>query len=116
MTEFCTSVAIMERGRMVVSGTIADVQKRVMGGTVLEVEVLGDPGAFEAVIGADPHVGLVERINGTSTFSVSHQGGAEEASDLLAKLVGAGVRVSSFGRRREGLEELFLKVGARELS
>ena len=31
MSEFCTSVAIMERGRMVINGTIAEVQGRVMG-------------------------------------------------------------------------------------
>ena len=37
-------------------------------------------------------------------------------SDLLARLVGAGVRVASFARKQAGLEEVFLKVGARELS
>ena len=58
--------------------------------------------------------GPVERKG--NAFEFRFRGGAEEASELLARLVDAGVRVASFARRKENLEELFLKVGARELS
>ena len=114
MSEFCTSVAIMERGRMVVSGTIAEIQERIMGGAVLSVEVLGDPGAFAAIVEADPLAKSIEQVDGL--FSIRYRGDSEQASDLLAALVRGGVRVASFARRREGLEELFLKVGAKDLS
>jgi len=114
MSEFCTSVAIMERGRMVVNGTIADVQRRVLGGQVLVVEVIGDPGSLEAIVGADALADAVARAE--NTFSIRYAGDAEQSSDLLASLVRGGVRVSSFSKRHEGLEELFLKVGASELS
>ncbi|RUL86481.1 ABC transporter ATP-binding protein [Tautonia sociabilis] len=120
MTEFCTAVAIMERGRMVVSGTVDEVRARVMGAGVLVVEVIGAEeaeaeAALRRVAEADPGASAVERVNG-STFEIPYQGDAEQAAGLLAELVGAGVRVASFSRRKEGLEELFLKVGARELS
>jgi ABC-2 type transport system ATP-binding protein len=114
MSEFCTSVAIMERGRMVVSGTIAEVQERITGGMVLVVEVLGDAEGLDAIVAADARAGAVERRENTVT--IHYRGDAEQASDLLTALVRVGVRVASFSRRREGLEELFLKVGARELS
>ena len=114
MSEFCTSVAIMERGRMVVSGTIAEIQRRVMGEAVLVVEVLGDPGPLHAIVAADPLAGPLEHVNGT--VLIPYGGDAEQSSDLLAALIRGGVRVASFARRREGLEELFLKVGAKELS
>ena len=42
MTEFCTSIAIMQKGRMVVSGRIDEVREQVMGGSTLSVEVLGN--------------------------------------------------------------------------
>ncbi|MHC5541677.1 ABC transporter ATP-binding protein, partial [Singulisphaera rosea] len=114
MSEFCTSVAIMERGRMVVNGTIAEVQARLTQGTVLVVEILGDPGALWSIVEGDPLAGAVEREG--ATFSIHYRGETEQASDLLSSLVRGGVRVASFSRRREGLEELFLKVGAKELS
>ncbi|MEO6808915.1 MAG: ABC transporter ATP-binding protein, partial [Isosphaeraceae bacterium] len=85
MTEFCTSVAIMEHGRMVVNGTIKDVAARIMGGTILEIELLDGEEAFRRVIAADPHAGLIERQD--DRFSIAYQGGPEQASDLLGTLV-----------------------------
>jgi ABC-2 type transport system ATP-binding protein len=114
MSEFCTAVAIMEKGRMVVSGTIEEVNHRVMGGSVLEVEVLGPTDEFLRIVAADPLAGAVEPRDGR--YAVRYKGDAEQASDLLATLVGAGVRVASFARNKGDLEELFLKVGATELS
>ena len=46
MNEFCTSVAIMERGSLVVSGRIEEVNQRVMGDCFLAVEVLGEADVF----------------------------------------------------------------------
>jgi len=99
----------MERGgRMVISGTIAEIQERIMGGAVLVVEVLGDSGSLVAIVEADPLAESVEQADGT--FSIRYRGDAEQASELLAAMIRGGVRVASFARRREGLEELFLKV------
>lgn len=114
MTEFCTSVAIMEKGRMVVNGTIDEVRARVMGASVLEVEVLDAPNELFRILDADARVSGIEKRNGAYAFQFS--GDSAEASSLLATLVGNGIRVVSFTRRKEGLEELFLKVGARTLS
>ena len=115
MTEFCTAVAIMERGRMVVNGTVDEVRVRLMGAGVLVIEVLGNAEALERIIDADPAASTLERL-GPGTFEVPYGGDVEQAAGLLATLIGAGVRVSSFSRRKEGLEELFLKVGAKEVS
>ena len=48
-------------------------------------------------------------------FEFTYEGEPQEVSDLLAHLVAAGVPIIGYGRK-EGLEEVFLKVGARELS
>jgi ABC-2 type transport system ATP-binding protein len=115
MTEFCTAVAIMEKGRLVVSGTIAEVSARVLGAGVLHVELLGPADEFLRIVAADPRVsGPAEPRDGG--FDVLFRGDRGAAGDLLAALVRGGVRVTSFAPRRSGLEELFLKVGAKELS
>jgi ABC-2 type transport system ATP-binding protein len=114
MNEFCTSVAIMERGSLVVSGRIDDVNRRVMGDALIAVEVLGAPEAFLSIIAGDPRAGPVVHKNGAYEFRFP--GDAETASDLLATLVKEGVRVASFQRRKDNLEDLFQKVGSKELS
>jgi len=115
MSEFCTSVAIMERGRMVVSGKIDEINARMAGDATLTIEILGDPAPFLEVIAADPRrSGEVDR-RGTA-YEFRYRGGHEECADLLARLVVGGVRVASFAPRKDNLEELFLKVGAKALS
>jgi ABC-2 type transport system ATP-binding protein len=114
MDEFCTSVAIMARGRMVVGGRIEEVNRRILGDSLISVEVLSDPERFLSIVGASVKAGPVERKNGAYEFRF--QGDPESASDLLKALVEGGVRVASFERRRDNLEELFLKVGSKELS
>ena len=52
----------------------------------------------------------VERKNGAYEFRF--RGDALAASELLATLINQGVRVASFERRKDNLEELFLKVGS----
>jgi ABC-2 type transport system ATP-binding protein len=114
MNEFCTSVVIMERGSVVVSGRIDEVNRQVMGHTLLSVEVLGEVEMLHSVVGADSRAGAIEHRNGAYEFRFD--GDARAASELLATLVRQGVPVASFVRRKDNLEDLFLKVGSRELS
>ncbi len=115
MSEFCTFVAIMERGRMVVSGRIDEVNAQIMGGAPLAIEILDGEERFLNLVAEDPLAGVVER-EADGIYLFRYGGDSQVASQLLTQLVTAGVRVASFSRRKEGLEELFLKVGAKELS
>ncbi len=115
MNEFCTSVTIMERGQIIVSGRIDEVNQRIMGDSLLSVEVLSGVEQFEWIVGADDRAGAIERRN-DHIYEFRYRGDAEAASELLARLVGQGVRISGFARRRDNLEDLFLKVGSKELS
>jgi hypothetical protein len=81
---------------------------------LISIEVLSDPGPFFSIVGALENAGPVESRNGAYEFRF--EGDREAAGELLTTLVQAGVRVASFERRRDNLEELFLKVGSKELS
>jgi ABC-2 type transport system ATP-binding protein len=115
MNEFCTSVVIMEKGQVIVAGRIDEVNQRVMGDSYLTVEVLGEAELFHWVVGADLRAGAIES-RGKNTYEFRFSGDAQAASELLANLVQQGVRISGFARRRDNLEDLFLKVGSKELS
>ncbi len=115
MSEFCTAVGIMERGRMVVSGTVEEVSRQVMGDAVLSVEILGQEEALLSALGRDRRAGPVHQA-AKHRFEFSYEGEPAEVSELLARLVAAGIPIVAFGQKKEGLEEVFLKVGARELS
>ena len=114
LSEFCTSVGVMQKGEMVVSGTVADVAARVMGVSRIVMQVHSGTDIAGPILAADPRVGAPVWDEMHITFPFS--GDAEQASELLAALVTAGVRVASFSREKEDLEALFLKIGAKEVS
>lgn len=114
LSEFCTSVGIMEKGRMVVSGRVDEVTAQVLGRAEIAVEVVAGAEVLVRAALENPRISGLHREGNIFTFSFD--GGPEEASDLLASLISAGVRVASFSRKKEGLEEVFMRVGAREVS
>jgi ABC-2 type transport system ATP-binding protein len=115
MSEFCTAIGIMEKGRMVVTGTVEEVSRKVMGVAVVQVEILARAEAFMSVLGRDSLAGPVLEVE-VNKFEFTYDGELGHMSILLKRLVDADVPVIAFGRKKEGLEELFLKVGAREVS
>lgn len=114
LSEFCTSSAIMEKGRLVMSGRVDELSKRVLGVAPLYIEVLGDETRLAALLAADARTGKPTREE--AGWTVPFDGHPEHAAALLSALVAEGLRVTTFARKRDSLEELFLKVGSREVS
>ena len=114
LQEFCTAVAIMERGQLVESGLVADVARRVLGKAAYMVRILSGQDAFLRLLAADGQAGHPTAVDGGFAFPFS--GSSSDAADLLLRLIEGGVRIASFGPQESVLEEVFLGVGARELS
>ncbi|MFG0304733.1 MAG: ABC transporter ATP-binding protein [Phycisphaerales bacterium JB040] len=119
LSGFCTSVGIMERGRLVVHGNLDEVLESVNVTRRYVVETIGAPegvaGLLEGGAGVtDVAVETDGKGNGVCTFELA--GGDEEAAVILGRLVAAGVRVKGFGERRRGVEDVMLRVGATETS
>ncbi|MBM3458958.1 MAG: ABC transporter ATP-binding protein [Armatimonadetes bacterium] len=114
LSEMCTSIGIMERGRMVVSGRVEEIRQQVMGHSELVIQVLGDSEALLELLRRDTAVGPVQAAADAYRFPFA--GDDEAAADLLARLVGQGIRVASYHRHTAGLDELFMRVGAREVA
>ncbi|MBL4688528.1 MAG: ABC transporter ATP-binding protein [Nannocystaceae bacterium] len=117
LDELCDSVAILQKGRMVVAGAISDIMDRYdVARFVYQVRVLG--GADAAIGVFARHRVLVESdavLDGLQTFGVripsadGKPGGDGEArmADLLADLVATGVRVVTVSRSKSRLEDVY---------
>ena len=114
LEELCTSVAIVDHGQVLVHGRVADIERRLRYGAVLRVTVLGTDGALAA---ARDHFAADQRVASAAVLEsrvieIGFRGDDEEAAQLLASAVAAGIRVSSFARAASDLEELFLQMTA----
>ncbi len=112
LEELCTSLAIVDHGRLLAQGRLADIEARLRVGAVLRIRVLGGPAAVEAAaatLEADDQV-VSAQATEDGLLDVAFSGNEEASAGLLARLVASGARVVSFARAASDLEELFLQV------
>jgi ABC-2 type transport system ATP-binding protein len=111
---FCTSIGIMEKGRMVRSGRIDEVTAAENPARDMRLSWLGDAAAsLQTELTGNPKVSHLQ-INGASgTFQFS--GFDDELAALLAKLVSSGVRVKSFSEVKQTVEDLYMKLSKHEV-
>jgi ABC-type multidrug transport system ATPase subunit len=100
--EVCTHVAIIDHGRLVSSGPLADI---LTGGDQIEIEV-------DRVEEARIHIGRLQGVGGVTVADgrLLVDAPLEISADLNSSLVQAGFRVSQLRRRESRLEERFLAL------
>jgi ABC-2 type transport system ATP-binding protein len=106
--EMCDAVVVLERGKRVVSGSIAEIQKSVQHDRRLALRVLGDAAVAQRFLLTQPYVTDVA-LDG-QRLQCGFGGDDEQLGELLARAIAAGVRVVEFGRLEANLEDIFLKT------
>ena len=116
---FCTSIGIMEKGRMVRSGRIEEVTAAENLARDMRISWLGDAsGALEEKLRGHAHVSNTGATNdslpaGDATFQFA--GSDQEMAALLASLVSAGVRVKTFAEVKQTVEDLYMRLSQHEV-
>jgi ABC-2 type transport system ATP-binding protein len=111
---FCTSIGIMEKGRMVRSGRIEEVTAAEQLSRDMRIAWVGDSASLiQAHLAADAHVGNVQLGVGSGTFQFA--GSDDEMAVLLGDLVAAGVRIKGFGEVKQTVEDLYMKLSRHEV-
>jgi ABC-2 type transport system ATP-binding protein len=114
LEELCTSVAIVDHGRVLAQGRVADIERRLRAGAVLRVKLLVEEpalGPARAWFAEQPFVASAS-VNPDGTIEIGFRGDDQATARLLAAAVGAGLPIMTFARAASDLEELFLQVTA----
>ncbi len=111
---FCTSIGLMEQGRMVRSGRIEEITSAEGQLRVVRFAWTGDAAAdVEARLRANPGISGVLAKDQQGIFKFA--GSEDELASVLAELVSGGVRVVSFGEVKQTVEDLYLKLSKNEV-
>jgi ABC-2 type transport system ATP-binding protein len=114
LAELCDSVGIIEKGRLIASGSLEEIRRQVRQDRTLQIRLLSDLGEAEQVTRNQRGVRDVYVVNGT--LEVRFVGDDEAAAALLEVLVHRGVRIVSFSEVMSDLEEAFLKLTKGEVA
>ena len=136
LAEVCTVLGIMQQGRLIASGTLAEVQQQLGGRRRLRIVVLRGVEQAQAALALTPSVEHVELLSadgqnqhhntesngsttavsesaaGPVTLNIEWNGDAEATVALIHRLVSAGVGLLEFGEEDNDLEALFLQLTA----
>jgi ABC-2 type transport system ATP-binding protein len=114
LAELCNSVGIIEKGQLVASGPLDEITHQFKQERTLRLRVISDKGQAESFLRDQPGVGQIYEANGC--LEVEFMGDDEATADLLAGLVGHGIRIASFSEVTSDLEDVFLRLTKGEVT
>jgi ABC-2 type transport system ATP-binding protein len=109
LADFCTSVGIIEKGKLLVSGPIDSLIGDNLGARVLEIKVPAEDKATASKVLA-PLTGVRNVSERGEVLDVQFDGGIDAQNDLLLALITAKVRIVSFGEVQTDLEAVFMNL------
>jgi ABC-2 type transport system ATP-binding protein len=108
LADCCTSIGIIERGKLLMSGPIDEVYHLIHRNRILQIRFLKGMETGVSLIRSLPEVRDVQIENNHVTVELA--GTDEHVAALLERLLAAGVRLSSFAQKEPTLEDVFMLV------
>lgn len=108
LSEMCTSIGIIDKGKMVASGTVEEIMDKLSHTSRIKIKVSEKLEDAVRLLQEQPSVGKIN-ING-NVIEASYKGDEKILSEILKRLVIQGIPVVSFTETGEGLESVFMQL------
>ena len=108
LADCCTSIGIIERGRLLMHGPIDDVYRRIRGNRTIVIRFIENEEVGISIIRSMAETREVQVENGKVTAEM--EADDEQISALMERLVAEGVRMVSFADKEPTLEDVFMLV------
>ncbi|MBK8979151.1 MAG: ABC transporter ATP-binding protein [Planctomycetes bacterium] len=109
LSETCDGVVVIERGKLVVAGTIAEVARFAGDQQRVRVETVGTTEAALRFFAVQPQCREL-REHEDSELSFAFDGDRSAMAELLARATAAGIRITSFRSEVADLESIFMRT------
>ena len=108
LADCCTSIGIIERGKLLMHGPIEDVYRRIRGNQVVEARFGSNLDKGLSIIRSNPSVRDVQ-VDG-SKINIEFDSAEHNPAELLKSLIDNEVEVINFGQKDPNLEDVFMMV------
>ena len=108
LADCCTSIGIIERGKLLMHGPIAEVYHRIRRNRIVQIKFLENAEAGISIIRSMPETREVQVENNHVTVELAAED--HQVAALLEKLIANGVRMHSFAEKEPTLEDVFMLV------
>lgn len=108
LADCCTSIGIIERGQMLMSGPIEEVYRRIRRNRIVEVRFTSNMDVGLSVLRSSPHTRDINVEDDQATVELETDDAG--VAQLLKQLVDNKVGLRSFGEKEPTLEDVFMLV------
>lgn len=108
LAELCTSIGIIERGKMVVSGTVEEIMRQTSQKKIIRMKVLGEMEGAVKLLKEQPSIGNVNVHN--DYLEADFDGTNEVMAEILKTAVKNNIPVVSFTEADINLESVFMHL------
>ena len=108
LAEICDKVAIIEQGKLLASGSVAEISAQYEATSHVQIRTLSDPHPLIEWLKSRGELRDVRLAEGV--VECTHDGGQEGQAQLLRALIDAGFAIHEFSSKNRSLEDLFLHV------
>jgi ABC-2 type transport system ATP-binding protein len=114
MTEYCTSIGIMEQGKLLKAGRVGDILREMQSGLRLKIEVHEDHERLRAMLSGHPSIASTTADNGS--IECVWRDGRDRLPQLHRDIVAAGLPLVSFAVVEDNLEDLYMRISGHRTS
>ncbi len=111
LAELCTAIGIIEKGRIVMSGTVEEITRKVYHTQTIRIKVIDKLEEAIRILQEYPDIDGVNPVN-YNEVEASFNGDETFMNALLVRLIQNNVPVISFNQLDGNLEDIFMKVTA----
>jgi len=108
LSELCTDIGVIDQGKMILSGSMEEILRRVNATNPLIISVLGNKDKALTILKSQPCVQTIAVKD--EDIRVNFIGDNQDEALLLQQLVDAEVLVHGFYREQGSLESLFMQI------
>lgn len=108
LADCCTSIGIIERGQLLMYGTIEDVYRRIRGNRMVQVHFTSNMDIGLSILRSSPFTREVQVEDHSALVELETDDNG--VADLLNQLIAQNVGIRSFGEKEPTLEDIFMMV------
>lgn len=109
LAECCNKVGIMERGKLLIAGSLKKIMQTIREHTVVQIHVLENIEAIHTFLKANSQVLHVEKVQ-ENQLDFGFSGTLEDLSQLHRQLFEHSFKIVWFREKETSLEEVFMQV------
>lgn len=110
LAEMCDEIGVIDNGRLIAHGSVAEIQKKLQGEKEITVRLIGNTSESIAFFEEQPYVTSIEKLENGDGISFKYRGTEEEQVHMLKKAMLANIPIVSFMEHVTNLEDVFMEI------